>query len=305
MKIFEPFQIKNITFQNRVVIAPMTPPKVPEHLDGTMSEELIDYYIDRASNQTGLLITQSLLVAPPKDKSAYQTGIYADRHKAGLKRIIEAYHKQGTKVFVQLIYPKVSYVKGSSINSFSTTDMERIRDEFVSATQRCKEAGCDGIEFHGAHGFFLNMMLSPHSNNRTDRYGGSFDGRLLLVKEIVQGIRSFIDDDFILSYRMGWMDTLSEDIQTARALEQMGIELLHISIGIPSKRVMELPTGYNYNEVVYTGTKIKHAVQSPVIVVDNIKTLDRGNDLLEHGECDFVAYGRPFLTDMNFLKNAK
>ncbi|APC08917.1 NADH oxidase [Moorella thermoacetica] len=104
-----------------------------------------------------------------------------------------------------------------------------------------------------------------------------------------------------MSYRMGWGDSLDEDVKTARALESLGIDMLHISTGIPRDRKLELPAGFDYNDTVYTACYVKKHVNIPVIAVNGIKTLKRGNVLIENNCCDFVAYGRPFLADAEFV----
>jgi 2,4-dienoyl-CoA reductase-like NADH-dependent reductase (Old Yellow Enzyme family) len=145
------------------------------------------------------------------------------------------------------------------------------------------------------------MVASPLSNKRRDQYGGDINGRLLLVKKIIKEIKALANDDFIVSYRMSWNDDLELDVQTAQALGHIGIELLHISSGIPTNRKPKIPSDFLYNEIVYTGIQIKKHVRVPVTVVNNIETLNRGNALLENSLCDFVAYGRPFLDDAAFL----
>ena len=91
------------------------------------------------------------------------------------------------------------------------------------------------------------------------------------------------------------------DIKTAKAIENRGIDMLHISSGIPGDRELDIPEDFHYNEVVYTGCQIKKHVNIPVIVVNDIRTMNRGIYLLENDLCDFVAYGRPFLADENFM----
>jgi len=103
---------------------------------------------------------------------------------------------------------------------------------------------------------------------------------------------------------MGWNGYLKTDEQTARALEQMGIELLHVSSGIPGDRVIERPADFPYNDVAYTGAYVKRRVSIPVTVVNGIGTLNRGDALLKQGLCDFAAYGKPFLADAAFLTHS-
>ena len=94
---------------------------------------------------------------------------------------------------------------------------------------------------------------------------------------------------------------IEPNIETAKALEKLGIDILHVSSGIPEDRKLKLPNEFEYNDFVYTGIQVKKNVNIPVIVVNDIKTLSRGNKLIEDGDCDFVAYGRPFLSDPNFV----
>ncbi|MEA4846497.1 MAG: NADH:flavin oxidoreductase [Clostridiaceae bacterium] len=305
MKIFDPIKIKNVVFQNRVVMAPMVPFGLPANEDGSMSNELMHHYLQRIPNGVGLMICQALSVTSDSRTSqkaiAGGAGAYSDAHIAYINQLAEACHSYGTKFFAQLAYPSAGHRKGDSINQLTEADMEKIKNEFVRGAEICKKAGCDGIEFHGAHGYFLNMVLSPLSNKREDKYGGDISGRLLLIEKIIKGIKGFAGDDFIISYRMGWNDDLKLDVQTAQALERIGIELLHVSFGIPSDRKVEVPDDFSYDDIVYTGAHIKKHVNIPVTVVNDIRTLSRGNALLEKGFCDFAAYGTPFLADEAFL----
>ncbi|AFS79331.1 NADH:flavin oxidoreductase/NADH oxidase [Gottschalkia acidurici 9a] len=299
--IMDPIKIKNILFKNRVVMAPMVCFGWPSE-NGMMSEKLIDHYKKRASTGIGLMISQSISVSS-KESCDGGIGIYNEDHINYLSNIRETCHQNGTRFFSQLIYPGLAYHYSSSldINKMSKDDLRKIRDEFIHSAQLCKKAGLDGIELHGAHGFFLNMITSPISNNREDEYGGDINRRLLLVKEIVEGIKRFTDDDFIVSYRMGWNDCLDTDIKMAQALEKIGIELLHISSGIPMDRELEMPEDFHFNNIVYTGSQVKKHVNIPTIVVNDIRTFARGKYLVNHDMCNFVAYGKPFLADESFM----
>ncbi len=295
-----PIKVKNVDFKNRVVMAPMVRFGLTSK-NGVMKPRLIDHYLKRANTGMGLMISQALSVTSKK-MIATGAGAYSYSHVDYLSKIKEVCHQNGTKFFAQLAYPGFSYYDNpNGVNQLLKEDLIQIRDEFISGARICKEARLDGIELHGAHSFFLNMMASPRSNKREDEYGGNINGRLFLLKEIIQGIQNFADDDFILSYRMGWNESLNMDIKAAQAMENMGIDMLHVSSGIPVDRKLEMPSEFSYNEVVYTGCQIKKHMNIPIIVVNDIRTFNRGNNLLENGLCDFVAYGRPFLADKNFM----
>lgn len=148
------------------------------------------------------------------------------------------------------------------------------------------------------------MMTSEQANQRKDIYGGSFENRLRIIDEIVQGIQTFSDDRFIIGYRMGWSENSNTDIEMARTLEAIGIELLHVSIGIPAVRGTGLPDDFPFNEVVHIGITVKANVQIPVIVVNDIQTLQRAEWLIGNGMADFAAFGRAFLANGLFLKHS-
>ena len=302
--IMGPIKVKNVDFKNRVVMAPMVIFGLTSE-NGVMEPELVDHYLKRADTGIGLMISQALSVFPD-EKISGGAGAYSDSHTTYLSKIKEACHQNGTRFFAQLAYPGFSYYNDNSkdINQLTKEGLGKIRDEFINAAKVCEKAGLDGIEMHGAHTFFLNMMASPQSNKREDEYGGDINGRLFLLKEIVRGINDFAGDDFIISYRMGWNDDIDLDIKTAGAIEDIGIDMLHVSSGIPGDRKLEIPADFPYNEVVYTGCQVKKHVNIPVIVVNDIRTINRGNHLLENDMCDFTAYGRPFLADENFMNES-
>ena len=302
MKIFEPITIKNIEFKNRVVMAPMVAFGLSTG-DGTMGMDLIQHYLKRAGAGIGLMICQAHAIT--KDRTTEGVGIYSDSQIDDLRTIANACHQNNTRFFVQLAYPHFDYKNGDTIDNLSIKDLEEIECAFIYAAKRCFQAGCDGIELHGAHGFFLNLLSSASSNKRSDKYGGDLEGRLRLATNIVEGIKQFSDDNFILSYRMGWNDSIEDDIEMAQMLEKLGIEMLHVSTGIPSDRKISVPDGFPCSGVVYTGTQIKAHVSIPVIVVNDIETVKNGDYLIENNLSDFVAYGKPFLADESFIVKSR
>lgn len=301
MNVTNPIQVKNVDFKNRVVMAPMVLFGLTSN-KGVMGQKLMDHYLKRASTGIGLIISQALSVTS-KREIANGAGAYSDSHVSYLKEIRDTCHKNGTRFFAQLAYPGFGFYDPNSddVNLLSREDLVQIRDNFINGARICRDAGLDGIELHGAHSFFLNMMASPRSNGREDEYGGDTEGRLFLLKEIVEGIQDFADENFIISYRMGWNESMDMDVATAQAIENLGMDMLHVSSGIPADRKLEIPADFPYNEVVYTGCQVKKHVDIPVVVVNDIRTIERGNYLLENGLCEFTAYGKPFLADENFM----
>ncbi|WP_033166278.1 NADH:flavin oxidoreductase [Clostridium sp. KNHs205] len=304
LKVYNSLQIKNIVLKNRIVMAPMVRFGYTGQ-QGIMSEKLLQHYLNYADKGIGLIISQALTVTPGA-KVSDRAGAYSDEHIGYLRELAKEYHKNDTVFLAQLAFPGFGFydTETGDVNELTINELERIRDQFINAARICRDAGLDGIELHGAHTYFLNMMASELANKRTDRYGGGITGRLTLVKEIIEGIKSFSDDNFILAYRMGWGESLEIDTATAQALEDLGIDLLHVSAGIPQDRRLQLPDDFSFNDIVYTGSYVKEHVNIPVIVVNDIKTLDRGNTLIESNLTDLVAYGKPFLADESFVINS-
>ncbi|MDR1486815.1 MAG: NADH:flavin oxidoreductase [Deltaproteobacteria bacterium] len=309
--IFSPIDVKGVHFGNRIVMAPVVRFGFPSH-DGVMGEKLMADYLSRAGKKVGLIISQALTVSVDRNSSSKAggttggAGVYSDEHIGYLSKIADAYHKDGTAFFAQLALPGFGFYDKSSgdVNQLTQKELTIIRDAFIRGADICRRAGLDGIELHGAHSFFLNMMASSASNKRQDNYGGDLTGRLTLAKEITEGIKSFAGDRFVVSYRMGWGDSLDADVQTAQALEGVGIDMLHVSRGIPHDRKLKLPADFQYNDFVFTGCHVKKHVRLPVICVNHIQTLHRGDTLIETGACDFVAYGKPFLADAGFVERS-
>ncbi len=323
MKILEPIKIKKVTLKSRVVLAPMVPFGIKEGKGYSLGEEVLKYYKDRIHGALGLVITNCISVIS-EDVGLRNFGIENRYQKEDLKKLINMCHENDTKILIQLGYPSKGHHRHETITQWSISELEEIRDAFVSAAKTAEELGADGVELHGANMFFLNMFSSPITNTRTDIYGGDVKGRLRLAKEILTQIRTFADEHFLISYRMGWNQDLKTDLETAKELERSGIDLLHISYGIreadrympkeypdvicypgSSRDKLYTDASYPYNDVVYTGEQIQKELEIPVILVDEIWTLNRGNSLLEKKAGELIAYGRPFLADPGFLEKSE
>ena len=288
--IFSQIKVKGVNFSNRIVMAPMVHFGY-KNKNGNMEEKLLNTYLNYADKGIGLIISQALLVTDKKEivgDVSNWAGIYSNEHIEYLRKISDTYHKYGTKFIAQLNTLNFKFLEKNSndINRLSKEDLIYLRDCFIKSAKFCQEAGLDGIELHGAHTYFFNMLSSEISNKREDNYGGNLIERLNLVKEIIEAIKSFSKDDFIISYRMGWTENINTDIETAKALEKLGVDILHVSSGIPEDRKLKLPDEFEYNDFVYTGIQVKKNVNIPVIVVNDIKTLSRGNKLIEDRDCD-------------------
>ena len=313
--LFDPIIIKNNKIKNRVVVPPMVCFGYAE-TNGFVTKANIAHYENLAMGGPGLIILEAHAVEEKGKLSNDQLGIWSDLHIEGLKRIAEICDKQDVVSMVQIHHAGLQTPKNVSSSPIAPSDynkdgqvaramtadeIKRIQEAFLKAAVRAKKAGFHGIELHGAHGYLIDQFMSPITNHRQDKYGGSIGNRMRFGLEIVAMIKAELGKNFILGYRMGGNEpTLKEGIIIAKSLEDKGVDLLHVSAGIVGDAIPEVPKDFPYNWIVYGGTQIKQAVKIPVIVVNGIRNSSQASFLIENNLADFVAIGKAQLVDANW-----
>lgn len=319
--LFLPFSIKNTKIKNRIVLPPMVCFTFSNE-EGYVTEKNIKHYETMAKGGSGLIIVEATCVTKNGRLSDDQLGIWSDSFIEGLSRIVDVCHAQGAKVFIQLhhaglraplsvtedLMTSFDYNDGKiSARAMTKEEIYAIREDFIQAAVRAQKAGFDGIELHGAHGFLITQFLSSKVNKRTDEYGGSFENRLRLVREITEGIKKKVKPEFVLGIRMGCNeDSLKNSIELAKAFENMGMDYLHVSTGFDNTAIGEnVPEDFPGNWIVYGASRIKQKVNIPVIAVNAIKTPKQAEYLIENGFADFAAVGRGQLADPYFVRHVQ
>lgn len=329
-KMFQKGKIGSMRLKNRIVMPAMGVSLAQP--GGEANEHIITYYEERAKGGVGLIITEITRVEPTYGTAVpNQLGAYHSRHIPHLERLAERVHKHGTKILVQLQHPgrenKSSMIDGRQIvapspvmckvtkempRELTTDECKGLVTAFVTGAVLAKRAGMDGVELHAAHGYLLNEFLSPYTNKRTDRYGGSFDNRIRIMEEIITAIRFMCGKDFIISVRISADEfvegglKLEDGVKIARTLESFGIDVINVSSGIyESATTIIEPASYPQGWKKHLATAVKKAVKIPVIAVNNIKDPEVGEQLLEEGVCDYIALGRPLLADPEWANKAK
>lgn len=200
--------------KNRFMLAPMT--NLQSHEDGTLSDEEFRWLTMRAEGGFGLTITCAAHVQAAGQGFPGQLGIFADRHVPELARLARTIRSYGSLAFAQLHHagmrsPKdligqaplaPSEDKDTGARALSASEVEQLVEDFTAAAVRADKAGFDGIELHGAHGYILCQFLSPETNRRQDRWGGSLENRSRILRDIVDGIRTYCREDFQLGVRL-------------------------------------------------------------------------------------------------------
>jgi 2,4-dienoyl-CoA reductase-like NADH-dependent reductase (Old Yellow Enzyme family) len=304
-RLFSPYQLKKLTIRNRIVLPPLVRFGWSDER-GLVSERHLQHYERIAKAGTGLIIVEATCVAENARLSQDQLGLWEDAQIPGMHRLAERCQTHGATTLIQLHHDGFKR-KGREIASLSLKEIQALQDSFVLTAGRAKEAGFDGIELHGAHGFLLSQMLSPVTNRRTDAYGGELADRARFSLELVERVRPLIDDHFILAYRMGAnAPALADGLELAQMLQEAGVDLLDVSHnggGLGERP--SIPQEFDYSWVLYVGSRVYRAVETPVIVVMGIRTPEQARAVLEENLADFVAIGRGHLADPDWAQKAR
>jgi NADPH2 dehydrogenase len=317
--LFSEFLLKGLRVKNRILF----PPVVCFHYagdDGMVTDRNIAHYRQMAAGGAGIIITEATAVWKHGRLAPFQLGIWSDDHIPGMSLIASGVKKFGAISLLQihhagLLTPEkvAAIVKAPSSDPNNPRSVAMTLDEihdtktaFIEASARAQQAGYQGVELHGAHGYLLNQFASALFNKREDEYGGNLENNMKLATDIIHGIRNRCGGDFIISYRLGANSpTLDDGIEIARHLEKAGVDILHVSHGGSLLNLPRTPKDFEYNWIVYSGTVIKSLVGIPVVVVNEIKTPERAEWLIENKHADFVAIGKPQLADPNWVNHAK
>jgi len=316
-EILKPLFLNNTLVKNRVVYPPCVLFHYPPVLGG-IGEDRIEFYTKRAADGIGLIILEATAVAQDGRLAINQPGIYDDQQIDGLRNLVRECHKHEAVVVVQIHHAGLkvpvevaSVVYGPSVdentNSQALTleQLDMVIEQFVQAAKRCYQAGADGVEIHGAHGYLLNQFTNPLVNQRTDAFGGNIENRTRIIKQIIDQIRLATDEHFIIGIRMGGNDpTIEEGLALARQYESYGVHYLHVSSGMLGTFNTKPPEFNNFSDITWLGAQIKAQVNIPVIVVNTIKTLENGEWLIANNHADMVAYGRNILLNSHWFSDS-
>lgn len=304
--ILSPLKIKNIEIKNRVVL----PPLVRFSMIGTngkVTEKLLNWYEEIAQDGIGMIIVEATCVDKNGKLRDNQLGLWDDSFIEGLKEISAIGKKYNVPMLIQIHHAGFK----KNFNLVEEEVLDNILDMFVLAFERAKKAGFDGIEIHGAHTYLLSQLNSKLHNTRVDKYGGSFEKRMYFNKTLIQRTKNLFDDNFILGYRMGGNEPSLEDgIKIAKYLEELGIDLLHVSTGIPDDsfrqkvKINDFPEDFPLDWVIYMGIKIRENLNIPVIGVRNIKKETQVSYLIENNLLDLVAVGRAMIFTKRWMHKA-
>jgi 2,4-dienoyl-CoA reductase (NADPH2) len=283
--------------------------------------KLAAYFRERAKGGAGLIITGG--ISPNRQGWLLPFGgtlnsVFDLRNH---RLLTEAVHAEGGKIALQILHAgRYGYqpfvVSASALKSpiskfkpraLTLAGIAKTVRDYARCARLAQRAGYDGVEIMGSEGYLLNQFLSPRTNQRTDRYGGSLENRLRLAREIVESVRAACGANFIVVYRLSLIDlveggnTWDETVQVAQALEAAGVTMFNTGIGWHEARVPTIVTSVPRAAFAPLSARLKAAVKVPVIVSNRINTPEVAEDLLAEGAGDLVSLARPLLADPDFV----
>ncbi|MGW2861127.1 NADH:flavin oxidoreductase/NADH oxidase [Streptomyces sp. NPDC001205] len=339
--LFEPYTLRSVTIPNRVWMAPMcqySAEAFGPHA-GVAHDWHFAHYAARATGGTGLILVEATAVSPEGRISPGDLGIWNDTQVEALRRITAFLEGQGTVPGIQIAHAgrkastdrpwrggaplkpgteegwqpvapsPVAWDEHHTVPSELTTDqIQEIVGQFADAARRALAAGFKVVEIHGAHGYLIGQFLSPHSNKRTDRYGGSFENRTRFALEVTDAVRAVWPEDLPLFFRVSATDWLEEGgwsadetVRLAALLKEHGVDLLDVSTGGNAAGV-RIPTGPGYQ--VPFAERVHHESPLAVAAVGLITEPGQAEKILANGEADAVLLGRELLRNPSWARQA-
>jgi 2,4-dienoyl-CoA reductase-like NADH-dependent reductase (Old Yellow Enzyme family) len=292
--LFTPIKIGTMEVRNRIVMAPMATNLADP--DGRPSDRQIAYYAARARGGAGIIEPGVVEIDPAGKGTAFSPAIWDDSLIPTWKKFADAIHAHGAKLVPQLHHAGretmsaltgLTPVAPSPIPcpvckemplELTLEEIEDLIEKFGEGARRAREAGCDGVELHGAHGYLIAQFMSPFSNRRQDEYGGSLNARLKFPIEVIKRVRRKVGRDFPVIFRIVGEEmvdggyTIEQTKIICRILAEAGVDALHISRGGSYSAIRWIcpphgsPMGLNTTEAA----AIKSVVDVPVIVVGRL-----------------------------------
>ncbi len=329
--LFEPIRLGNMDVANRFVRS-ATHEWMAEP-DGTPTDRLGDLYEELARNDVGLIITGYAYVNPKGKSDHLQQGIYDDKFIEPYRKMVSRVHEHGSKIVMQIVHggrqtmlsaenpimlaPSAVTNKRNGVTPEEMTEEEVLEtiEDFANAARRAKEAGFDGVQLHCAHGFLLSNFISPYTNRRKDRWGGSTEKRTQIILDIIDRIHEMIGDDFPILVKLNATDGFPkgtknvldapECVEIAKILAANGVCAIEVSGGIVEAGQEMFRTTINKadDEAYYRdySRMIKEAVDVPVMLVGGIRSKAVMEQLLDEGYADMVSLCRPLICEPDLV----
>jgi 2,4-dienoyl-CoA reductase-like NADH-dependent reductase (Old Yellow Enzyme family) len=326
--LFSPLTVRSVTLRNRIGVSPMCQYSAT---DGLANDWHFVHLGSRAVGGAGLVIVEATGVAPEGRITRGCLGLWSDKHIDPLARIAAFVKSHGAVAGIQIAHAgrkasaALPWEGGAHLSAeqggwepiapsaipfggnltkvpraMTEADITRVQNDFVATAKRALIAGFQWLELHAAHGYLFNSFLSPLSNRRTDKYGGSFENRTRLLLETTRAVRQVWPEELPLAVRISAIDwkeggwQIEDSIALAKLLKAEGVDLVDCSSGgvVPDAKITVVP-GYQ----VPFAEKVRQGAGIPTAAVGFITDAKQADDIVRGGKADVVLLARQFLVD--------
>lgn len=324
-KIFEPIKIGNLELKNRIVMGPMGTGFSDEKHAAT--PRLAAYYAERAKGGVGLIIAEHTISQPVGLWGPHAGEIWSKESVPAWKMVVDAVHKNGAKIAIEIGHmgrcttpdvtggltpiapsPVPCHLMQYPPHEVTIEEIEQFKKDYLNCAINAFNAGFDAIELHFTNGYFLAEWLSGRTNKRTDKYGGTIEGRMRLALEIIQMIRRELGRDFPLIARLASREVnggrdIEETKLIAKALEDAGVDILDINAGSFTEYDWEFPPYFQPQGFILKDVEsIKQSVKIPVMAGGRIVEPRMAEQILLEGRADLVEINRCHICDPYWVK---
>ncbi len=292
--------------------------------DGRPKPQLKQLYRELARGGVGLIITGHMYVHPSGKAHPEMTGVYSDDLIPNLAELADVVHQEGGRVAVQINHGGMQCSRETVAEAIAPSAVdapflerparEMTADEialmiqaYAQAARRVQEAGFDGVQIHGAHGYLISQFLSPFVNRRADEWGGDLEGRMAFLRAVCQAVREQVGPDYPVFIKLGMMDGMEgglapeEGVRVVAALEEMGLDGVEISGGIGGGRNLSTPTGIRSeaDEAYFRplARRARPMTRLPIILVGGLRSRHVMEGVLDTGDADFISLCRPLICE--------
>ncbi|MGG2063245.1 alkene reductase [Bacillus sp. S14(2024)] len=328
-KLFDPIQIGAWSLRNRVAMAPMTRCFANDET-GVVGADVAEYYRKRAADGVGLIITEGIVISPRAKGNPGVPGIYTEEQIDSWKSVTDAVHEEGGTIIAQIWHvgrmshheltggflpqaPSAIAAQGNvprfrkpfdTPEAMTVEEIQETIEQYAQAARNAIEAGFDGVEIHGAHGYLIDQFAYEFANHRNDQYGGDLKQRLTFMKEVLQAVISAIGaDKTLIRFSAFKGDNPSYMWENPEAAIQTFVEMFY-EVGL----TMIHPSTMNYTQVIADGKNLHQLVRKYwdgiIVGVGNLNPKE-AEEALQEGTIDVAAFGRPLISNPDFVHRVK
>lgn len=330
--LFQPMMIGPMEVKNRIVMSAMDPGFGIDD-DGCVTEQLIQYLVERARSEPGMIVTGANPVHPlgTYDPNTIRAvPLWDEKVMPSLERMVKAVRAYDVRFGAQLVHAGLAHLPqaavcpsaipelvkmGLPVREATKNDLAEYVQSFATAADHCQRVGFDFMEIHGGHGYLINTFLTPFYNRRSDEYGGSFENRIRFLLEVIRAVRQRLGREVPIGVRVngddfigegGW--NLSDVCQLAPILQSEGVNYINISAGAASMGTLHYTIMPMYQEqgvFARFSQEVKKHVSMPVIITGRIKSPPVAENIIRDQKADMVVMARAQIADPAMVAKAR